>query len=93
MIQSGIDPATFRFVAQYLNHCATSSVPQGQLVTFTYYILESYILLVTIHVNLNNNQNQSQILTYVNVYSQPVRGIIVPCVRKVTVHLGYSTYI
>jgi hypothetical protein len=24
---SGIDPATFRVVAQYLNHCATSSVP------------------------------------------------------------------
>jgi hypothetical protein len=24
MTQSGIDPATFRFVAQYLNHCATA---------------------------------------------------------------------
>jgi hypothetical protein len=23
MAPSGIDPATFRFVAQYLNHCAT----------------------------------------------------------------------
>jgi hypothetical protein len=25
---SGIDPATFRFVAQFLNNYATSSVPQ-----------------------------------------------------------------
>jgi len=24
MTQSGIEPATFRFVAQYLNHCATA---------------------------------------------------------------------
>jgi hypothetical protein len=24
MIPSGIEPATFRFVAQHLNHCATS---------------------------------------------------------------------
>jgi hypothetical protein len=24
MTASGIEPATFRFVAQYLNHCATA---------------------------------------------------------------------
>jgi hypothetical protein len=29
MTPSGIEPATFRFVAQYLNHCATISGPQG----------------------------------------------------------------
>jgi hypothetical protein len=28
MIPSGIEPATFRFVAQYLNHCATISGPR-----------------------------------------------------------------
>jgi hypothetical protein len=28
MTPSGIEPATFRFVAQYLNHCATISGPQ-----------------------------------------------------------------
>jgi hypothetical protein len=28
MAPSGIEPATFRFVAQYLNHCATISGPQ-----------------------------------------------------------------
>jgi hypothetical protein len=27
MIPSGIEPATFRFVAKYLNHCATISGP------------------------------------------------------------------
>jgi hypothetical protein len=25
MTPSGIEPATFRFVAQYLNHCATTA--------------------------------------------------------------------
>jgi hypothetical protein len=30
MTPSEIDPATFRFVAQCLNHCATSSVPQSK---------------------------------------------------------------
>jgi hypothetical protein len=29
MTPSGIDPATFQFVAQCLNHCATSSVPRA----------------------------------------------------------------
>jgi hypothetical protein len=37
MTQSGFEPATFRFVAQYLNHCATISgppyVPLGILIT------------------------------------------------------------
>jgi hypothetical protein len=27
MTSSGIEPATFRFAAQYLNHCATISGP------------------------------------------------------------------
>ena len=30
MTQAGIEPATFRFVAQHLNHCATA-VPINQL--------------------------------------------------------------
>jgi hypothetical protein len=29
MTPSGIEPATFRFVARYLNHCATISGPPG----------------------------------------------------------------
>ena len=32
MTPSGIEPATFRFVAQYLNHCATAAVPKGKSV-------------------------------------------------------------
>ena len=31
MTPSGIEPATFRFVAQHLNHCATA-VPKGKAV-------------------------------------------------------------
>jgi hypothetical protein len=33
MTPSGIEPANFRFVAQYLNHCATA-VPNGKRVPF-----------------------------------------------------------
>jgi hypothetical protein len=32
VIPSGVDPATFRFLAQCLNHCATSSVPHRSTV-------------------------------------------------------------
>jgi hypothetical protein len=32
MTPSGIEPATFRFVAQYLNHCATA-VPNNVRIT------------------------------------------------------------
>ena len=39
MTQSGIEPATFRFVAQHLNHCATT-VPT--LVTVTLLIYSIY---------------------------------------------------
>jgi hypothetical protein len=33
MTPSGIEPATFRFVAQYLNHCATISGPRSHSVS------------------------------------------------------------
>jgi hypothetical protein len=33
MTPSGIEPATFRFVAQYLNHCATISGHLHYLIT------------------------------------------------------------
>jgi len=36
---AGIEPATFRFVAQYLNHCATA-VPQILLVVLIYVLPE-----------------------------------------------------
>jgi len=35
MIPSGIEPATFRFVAQHLNHCATA-------VPYTNYSTDEY---------------------------------------------------
>ena len=35
MIPSGIEPATFRFVAQHLNHCDTT-VPRGDAIIITY---------------------------------------------------------
>jgi hypothetical protein len=38
MTPSGIEPATFRFVAQYLNHCATA-VPSQTISWFYYNVL------------------------------------------------------
>jgi len=35
MTPSGIEPATFRFVVQHLNHCATA-VPRGQAIIIAY---------------------------------------------------------
>jgi hypothetical protein len=32
MTPSGIEPATFRFAAKYLNHCATISGPHNTIV-------------------------------------------------------------
>jgi len=39
MKPAGIEPATFRFVAQHLNHCATA-VPYECTVAFTYSVYE-----------------------------------------------------
>jgi hypothetical protein len=36
MTPSGIEPATFRFVAQYLNDCATA-VPKFLMISILYY--------------------------------------------------------
>jgi hypothetical protein len=38
MTPSGIEPATFWFVAQYLNHCATA-VPHFRLICSSFYLL------------------------------------------------------
>jgi hypothetical protein len=44
MTPSGIEPATFRFVAQYLNHCA-AAVPTN--VAGSYVILRKYFVTWT----------------------------------------------
>jgi hypothetical protein len=41
VIPSGIEPATVRFVTQYLNHCATISGPHPQVL----YIFESFVVI------------------------------------------------
>jgi hypothetical protein len=43
MTPSGIEPATFRFVAQYLNHCATISGPLSSLIQLQIYKNFSYL--------------------------------------------------
>jgi len=36
MTPAGIEPTTFRFVAQHLNHCATA-VPQINVIVYSFY--------------------------------------------------------
>jgi hypothetical protein len=54
MTQSGIDPATFRFVPQCLNHCATAC-PQSKYVEVIYRSKteskQCILLVLTIHVH------------------------------------------
>jgi len=45
MTPAGIEPATFRFVAQHLNHC-TTAVP---IYIMLYYIIILYIILYYIY--------------------------------------------
>jgi hypothetical protein len=50
MTPSGIEPATFRFVAQYLNHCATTVPNYGEsqierFVSCQILIMECYVWL------------------------------------------------
>ena len=48
MTPAGIEPATFRFVAQHLNHCATA-VPLFPL------YLTKFFFLINGHVYLNSD--------------------------------------
>ena len=42
MTQSGIEPATFRFVAQHLNHCATAVPPNTKLLMRAYFVFDKH---------------------------------------------------
>ena len=42
---AGIEPATFRFVAQHLNHCATA-VPHSRYIRIKYYMAYRFGFLV-----------------------------------------------
>jgi hypothetical protein len=43
MTPAGIEPTTFRIVAQYLNHCATAEGPQGAIKYLTIFQLRAEI--------------------------------------------------
>ena len=48
MKPAGIEPATFRFVAQHLNHCATAVPTIAVLLQILYLVVEMYAFAVTI---------------------------------------------
>ena len=45
MTPAGIEPATFRFVAQYLNHCATA-VPDSEVVKLNFTMIVNHFIFV-----------------------------------------------
>jgi len=52
MTLAGIEPATFRFVAQHLNHCATA------VEIINYYDCTFWFSLIVHHVNCMKKQGQ-----------------------------------
>ena len=55
---AGIEPATFRFVAQHLNHCATAVRPLGTLTEiFVIYMSISYYFLPVFGARLYRDIN------------------------------------
>ena len=64
MKPSGIEPATFRFVAQHLNHCATAE-PSIEVSSFLYYnfsvtILSKYIFISNICIQIISQNIRSK---------------------------------
>jgi len=69
---SAIEPATFRFVAQHLNHCATA-VPSGKVISITY----SECAFVTLGIRACKCHRFCALLCcYVHFYSIFVRYLI-----------------
>jgi hypothetical protein len=65
MTPSGIEPATFRFVAQYLNHCATISGPQTLYggACYLQHICFSFLSFRTKMFTTSHNQAESVRIT------------------------------
>ena len=60
MTPSGIEPATFRFVAQHLNHCATVRSPISCYV----HVNELHLLLSTVRLMCGINCTNDSIYFY-----------------------------
>ena len=52
---AGIEPGTFRFVAQHLNHCDTAPPPLCQILDRNFYLLISNSAIVVNYINIIND--------------------------------------
>jgi hypothetical protein len=68
---SGIDPATFRFVAQYLNHCATAC-PQSWSISMIIYVSYTKLLcqIVSEHIRFRGILVLSSVLAKCYIFLQ-----------------------
>ena len=60
MTPAGIEPSTFRFVAQHLNHCATAYL--GVPTLFQDSLLDKGIVLLTFTHNKQTNKQTTYLL-------------------------------
>ena len=60
MTQAGMEPATFRFVAQHLNHCA-AAVPKREMcvMIFSTDLSETFLILKRMERDTTKNVNWS----------------------------------
>jgi len=79
MTSSGIEPATFRFVAQHLNHCATA-VPDAHLVkTFRAFWGTRMIIIIIIIIIIMFSETLNQLLEFsVDIFFVGWRRILNP---------------
>jgi hypothetical protein len=98
MTPSGNEPATFRFVAQYLNHCATISGPPHtewkMLFSYKDWDKSLYVLLTCMLYNLVNRTNLAHNFSYMLIaFLYLFRATMCPSSGENTVPMWHLVFV